>query len=107
MTPQLLSVFHPEYAIGTIEVISPVDAVSVALAEGGTIRGKVTLDGKPAAGIRVYLRYAERHASSRIETKTESDGTYHLSKGIPGQTTVVASGGEIRGPWFRRNTKSS
>ncbi|MCU1267274.1 MAG: Cna protein B-type domain protein [Acidobacteria bacterium] len=63
----------------------------------GTIAGKVTIDGKPSAGIKVTLSPADKtvspnRANSDIQTTAGEDGRFRLS-GVPAGTFVLTATG--------------
>lgn len=59
--------------------------------DNATVSGKVTIKGKPAAGIVVGMRLSRPDQySSTYKAKTDQDGVYHITK--------VASGGYLVAP---------
>ncbi len=68
-------------------------AIEIALAEAGTVRGRVTLasDGRPVPGVPVHAVPLENH-EQWIQTFSGSDGGYVL-RGLPaGEVFVFAAG---------------
>ncbi len=64
----------------------------------GTIAGKVTVDGKPVAGIRIILLRADKavspnRADFNIQTVVGEDGGFRLSGVPPGTFVLTAAGG--------------
>jgi hypothetical protein len=66
----------------------------ITMKKGNTIAGKVTLDGNPLSGAKVYLEFSKQNSSFLtsesvlIETRSGKDGTYTL-KGVPINPALV------------------
>ncbi len=69
----------------------PITPVEIILTAGGAVRGSVTIDGKPVPGKQVSVWYEPRHFHPDNYVVTRDDGTYELSKVMPGEVDVVLS----------------
>jgi protocatechuate 3,4-dioxygenase beta subunit len=66
--------------------------VSIRLAKGATVKGRVLLpDGKPAKRAQVWIRDSESEGSTSADTFAADDGTFELSGVGPGLHRVRAA----------------
>ncbi len=83
--------------LGSVTVTGPIDTVAtfdLTKQSRGTIRCEATVDGEPAAGLRVHARSTSRSAREHpltAEATTGADGAAHLERLEPGSWELSLS----------------
>ena len=79
------------YALLDGQIVRPTDPPihELKLQRVGTLRGKVTRDGKPAAGVTVAASSLLHQTMRESTTKTAKDGTYTLDEVTEGDCTLA------------------
>ncbi|RMG09277.1 MAG: carboxypeptidase regulatory-like domain-containing protein [Planctomycetota bacterium] len=67
--------------------------VDLALPRLGGVRGRVLRDGRPAAGVTVYVCYQEEDGVRPYETRTDEEGRYRLDDLPPATYSLKAGPG--------------
>jgi hypothetical protein len=90
--PLVLAADHPRAGRSAATVIAPggdSPTIDLRLGPTGGVRGRVTSDGKPAAGLAVFATPAERPELVSLVT-TGSDGRYQIDRLAPGRYQLTA-----------------
>ncbi len=89
---QSISAYHPDYALGSIEVGGSnenTDQIEIILSTGGGVQGFVQLSRSEGFNVAVTIQYPQSHYLSRHETLLDSNGgAYQLINLAPGNAVL-------------------
>jgi hypothetical protein len=111
-----IKITHPDYVAAEVDAIEVAQGQSVALGtiqlmQGTTVAGRVLVDGRPAAQVRVAVQpvYKEGVKLELFEAMTDPDGRFQLERKLPaGDYVVTAAQSAVADPFekLRQTTKS-
>jgi len=91
-TRQLVSAYHPNYAIGSAEIPAEAELsepVEIVLSEGGSIQGLVCFPSEyERLDWDVFIRYPERHYLQRYRAELKPVGTYEFAQLTAGEARI-------------------